>query len=512
MIQNSASLLVIYFFYGLAFFILGLAVAFEAQRSSSKLVFARAMLPLALYGLTHGAHEWLEMFILDAGLHGMAEVPLWVEGLRVSLLAISFAALIAFGVKLLYPSEQLLRSELYIGGGMLLFWFVSVLVMALVVRPGDAMHLTVRSWLLMADTWSRYSLGIPGGLISGYAVWRFARSLPEEQRRFRRLLRLAALTFLVYGAIGQVFVRETYLFPSHILNDALFEQWFGVPVQLLRAVLAIAFGLTLIPCLNMFELERQRALSRAEQAARDELARREALRREMLRYVVGAQEEERRRIARDLHDEIGQTLTALTLGMRNASRLAESDPLHLPDMMEKLHTLTTDAVSQMGHLVNDLRPSQLDHMGLAAALRTLIHGYRERFDLVVELSFEGERRRLPGEIELAVFRISQEALTNVVRHATAHEAEVRLNFSPDTVQLTISDAGRGFAPVESALGRNVGHWGLLGMRERAEQLDGTLIIESEPGRGTRVVASIPLPPDRTVSHNGRERPDQDSAG
>ncbi len=489
------SLVIIYFFYGLAFFTLGLAVALEVQRSDSALPFAQAMLPLAIFGLIHGGHEWLEFFIREAMAHTLEVVPLWLDGLRVVLLAVSFTALVAFGAKLLYPAERAFKSDLYIAAGFFAFWLASVLVMVVIFHPGNPTRVSVRSWLQMADTWSRYSLAIPGSLICAHALWRQARRLHGMQQRFARHLYTAALAFVVYGVIGQLFVSETYLFPSNLVNAALFQQTFGVPIQLLRAVLAAVLALTLIPALAMFEQERRQALADAEQRARDELARREAMRHQMLNHAVAAQEEERQRIARELHDEIGQTLTALTLGLENLLQAANGDET-VAQGINDLRQMTSGAVSELHHLVSDLRPSQLDHLGLAAALRSLAKSYYQRFGLQVVFSLVGQRRRLEPAIELAVFRIAQEALTNVVRHAQVDRAEVRLSFEPAAVALCICDKGAGFAlpddlPLETLLNEQ-GQWGLLGMTERAMQLGGTLTFESAPGQGTTISAWLPL--------------------
>jgi signal transduction histidine kinase len=499
---SESSIVGIYLIYGLAFFAMGLAVALETQRLSTNLPFARAMRPLAAFGLLHGVHEWMEMFIQESGFHNEIPLPVWFEGLRVTVLALSFASLMAFGFKLLYPNRYALKTELYIGGGMFTLWIISVLVMAVVIHPGDAMRLTVRSWLLMADTWSRYSLAIPAALVSSYALWQTANSLSAEQQRFANFIYLSSATFFIYGVVGQVFVTETYFYPSHLINTQLFEAVVGVPVPLFRAVLAIILAVTLIPTLNMFEVERQTKLAAAQQRAHDELTRREMLRREMFRHTVAAQEEERRRIARELHDEIGQTLTALSLGLQNVGQIAQTNQEKLPDSLYDLHVLTAKAVTELSNLVSDLRPSQLDHLGLRAALHSLMQDYRKRFNLKVAFTCTGERRRLPGEIELAVFRIAQESLTNIVRHSKVNLAKVELTFAPETISVCIADEGVGFTPGEAPQSERQ-HWGIMGMAERATQLEGTLDIESTPGTGTRVLAQLPLAMQSKRTENGR---------
>ena len=484
----------IYFVYGLGFFTLGLAVALESRRSASDLPFARAMFPLAAFGLLHGAHEWWEMFIRDAALHGAPPPPVGVEVARVGLLAVSFAALIAFGVKMLLRADRPVRSEYYIAGAMLIFWLGTVIVLGQLFRPGGAMRLTIESWLHMADTLSRYLLAIPGAIISGYALWRQAARLPRERQRFINDLRLASITFYVYGAVGQIFVTETHLFPSTVINADLFLRVTGAPIQLFRGVIAGILAVTLIRAMQLFEMERRRELFAAQQRARDELAKREALRREMLRHTVAAQEEERRRIARELHDEIGQVLTALSLGLSGLQQSVASnavDPAHVVGKVEDLRLMTMDSVTALRRLVADLRPSQLDHLGLVAAVRSLIQDYRARFGLKVDFEVIGPRRRLPPEAELAVFRIAQESLTNVARHAGVLEARVRLRFAPEGVELAISDQGVGFTYPDGDHA-NGAHWGILGMTERAAQCGGTVTIETAEQQGTRVTAWLPV--------------------
>ncbi|GAB4453162.1 MAG: hypothetical protein Kow00120_23120 [Anaerolineae bacterium] len=484
----------IYFVYGLGFFSLGLAVALESRRSAPDLPFARAMIPLAIFGLIQGVHVWLEMFVRDAELHGSAAPPPWFELLRLALLAASFAALIAFGVKMLRPSGWPTHTEWYIAGVMVLFWLGSVMVLGQLLRPGDAMRTTLESWFRMTDTLSRYVLAIPGALISGYALWRQAGRLVQERRRFTRDLRVASITFFVYGLVGQLFVNETRLFPSNIINADVFMQLTGAPIQLFRGALAVVLAVTLIRAMQLFELDRRRALAAAEQRAHDELAKREALRREMLRHTVAAQEEERRRIARELHDEIGQILTGLSLGLAGLQQSAGADANGLTEQISELRQLTQDSVTELRQLVTDLRPSQLDHLGLVAAVRALVQESRQRFGLKVDFEVTGPRRRLPPEVELAVFRIAQESLTNVARHAGAPEARVRLAYEADGVRIAVSDKGVGFTYQEHEFA-NGQHWGLLGITERAAQWGGTVTIDTAPGAGTRVEAWLPVKPE-----------------
>jgi signal transduction histidine kinase len=207
--------------------------------------------------------------------------------------------------------------------------------------------------------------------------------------------------------------------------------------------------------------------ARLHQALRRKQRAREAL----VGRLIGAQEEERRRIARELHDGVGQDLAGLVMGLEALERS--------PGTIEvaELKQLARSTAQQIRELIVDLRPRVLDDLGLGAALRWLA---QERHpNLHVELEVELDRQ-LPSPVETAVFRIVQEALTNVDRHALAAEARLRVRAADGEVRAVVEDNGRGFDPHGEA-----GGFGIVGMRERAEQLGGRLQVTSDSTAGTR---------------------------
>jgi signal transduction histidine kinase len=213
------------------------------------------------------------------------------------------------------------------------------------------------------------------------------------------------------------------------------------------------------------------------------------------RRLVGVQEEERRSIARELHDEVGQTLTSLRVELEVLERRA-NDPQQVVVGTSQLKQIVEDVMQNLHRLAVNLRPASLDHLGLAAALRQ--HGASvsavHHTDVQIEtVNWDG---RLPAELEVALYRIVQEALNNVVRHARASHADVILERRDGRVIAVIEDDGHGFDP--EAAGQ-VDRLGLLGMRERAEALGGTLLVDSAPGSGTIVRVEVPFgytDPDR----------------
>ena len=220
---------------------------------------------------------------------------------------------------------------------------------------------------------------------------------------------------------------------------------------------------------------------------------------ELLHQAVGAQEAERQRIARELHDSTGQSLTAVALGLRGMETMLLADPSAASEQFHELQSFCTGALRELRRIIADLRPSQLDDLGLVAAVDWYVREFAERSDVSTRLVVEGDSFRLPSEFETVLFRIAQEALTNVAKHARAAEASVLLSFEPARVQMTISDDGRGFDPAEMIQRGELASWGLMGIQERALLLGGQCEIDSTPGGGTRIRVSVPVVPKEARS-------------
>lgn len=225
-----------------------------------------------------------------------------------------------------------------------------------------------------------------------------------------------------------------------------------------------------------------------------ELEAKERLRAGLLAQAIRAQEEERKRIARELHDQTGQSLNALVFGLKTAEVALEADEERARDVVARLKGAAADAVRELQSTIYDLRPSVLDDLGLIPALRWFADSRMRTNGITVSLEVRGIERRLFTDLETALFRIAQEALMNVIKHAHASHAQIGLIFEPQRVILEITDDGIGFDTAQVFdLGDDSGRGlGLLGMRERAELLGGHREVESRIGQGTRVRVEIPL--------------------
>lgn len=240
--------------------------------------------------------------------------------------------------------------------------------------------------------------------------------------------------------------------------------------------------------------ERTADLARSNENLTAEIARRERAeteRRDLQQRLITAQEDERRRIARELHDQMGQHLTALGLGLKRIKD-ETPDPSPTRDQLRSLQSLTGLIGREIHHLALELRPTALDDLGLSAALANYTEGWSNRADIKIDFHTAGlNGSRLSPEIETALYRIVQEALTNVQKHARARSVSVVLLQSGTQISAVIEDDGSGFEV--GAISDPANHrLGMLGMRERVELVGGSLVVESSPGLGTTVISRIPL--------------------
>lgn len=475
--------IIIYFLYGLSFFSMGILVALEGGRSSDERL-RKALRPLYGFGIVHGVHEFLKMFDEILNQMGHLSHP-WLVGVELTMLAFSFLSLAAFGAFLLSKTETAQRVSLIVPLALESIWVFGLAFFISRFSPSEM--------LAVAEAWTRYIIAIPATILA-------AIGLVAQQRAFRRagLVRFgqdslwAAVAFGWYGLVGQLFTAPSPLFPSNIINTDLFINLFGFPVQIFRAVTASAASLFVIRFLRAFQVETDSKIAELQDARLRESEQREALRGELFRRVVSAQEAERQRIARDLHDETGQSLTAIGLGLRGLGNTLTKDPARAAETLHHLESLASDSLSELQRLITDLRPSHLDDLGLPAALRWYAGKVSERTGLKMRVDIFGDERPISEAAKIATFRIMQEALNNTIKHAGATSVFVQLSFEPNGIHISMRDDGDGFDP-ELVQMRQTSRpsLGLAGMRERAALLGGTVSLQSGPGQGTLIEARIP---------------------
>ncbi len=489
-------MVLIFFIYGLAFFCMGLAITLEANRGSDTRL-RHGLRALAIFGILHSIHEWLDMFEQLNMLPGHDLDPVVWRTARLALLEFSFLFLAAFGATLLPRIKDFNRASILVPVTLATVWGMGIVI----VRYS----FTIDTGLWdVADVWTRYAVAVPAGLLACLGLLGQRRVFREAGlEQFGRAALLAALAFAFYSLIGQTFVHASALPPSTVVNEDLFLRTFGFPVQLLRAGAAVVSAWAVVRFLHSFEVETQHKIAELQATQLHEAQRREALRGRLLRQVVSAQEAERQRIARELHDATGQSLTAIGLGLRGVSNLLRLDVDKAAGQLRQIEGLVARALDDLQRLIADLRPSHLDDLGLPATLRWYAGEVQSRAPLMVTVEISGEPRPIDPTANTALFRVAQEALTNVTKHAQATHAAVRLSYLPAVVMLQVKDDGQGFE-VHAPTPRPT--WGLLGMEERAALLGGYMAVQSQPGHGACVEMTVPYHPQTEIGDDDTAAP------
>lgn len=222
------------------------------------------------------------------------------------------------------------------------------------------------------------------------------------------------------------------------------------------------------------------------------------LRQEIGLRVIRAQEEERRRVAREIHDGPAQTLANIVLRLEIAEKLLELDPSRVRAEIKDLKNLVRANLQDIRRIIFDLRPMALDDLGIIPALKKYLDNFQETYSISCEFYVEGRERRLGAAMEVALFRLIQEGMTNIAKHAHADKAKILLLFKEELTMVRITDRGSGF-DVMQAFDNPGDHFGLIGMKERVEMFSGQFLIESQCTEGTTIEFSIP-----TKSEEGLE--------
>ena len=316
-------------------------------------------------------------------------------------------------------------------------------------------------------------------------------------RRRSLFTQVLVVNAVLLGAIGVVAGAVAGLSAGEIVAIAALAVIAGATVNMILLRRRFAPLEDLIEEMEKVDLSRPGSLLPAsidgigetEEVERIELAflrmmrRLEAERRRAGSAALAAQEEERARVARDLHDEVNQSLTGLLLRLEAAR---EAAPPELEPELAATKALANQAMRELLSLARQLRPTALDDLGLAAAIAGLVERLGEG-EIEATIEVDGDFSDLSDDAQLVVYRVAQEALSNAARHSGAAHVAVTLRRGPEGVELTVADDGRGFAFAESERGLGIG-----GMRERALLVDGELTLESRPGAGTTVRLTIPL--------------------
>ncbi|MBI4187234.1 MAG: PAS domain-containing protein [Chloroflexi bacterium] len=281
--------------------------------------------------------------------------------------------------------------------------------------------------------------------------------------------------------------RVTHLHVHHV-NGERQERYFDIVLSPIRDGCGKVTALAELMCdvTGVKELESKLAgLDR-------EMQRQDAVRGELLREVLSIQEEERRRIARELHDETSQMLASLTVNVEAVIAMLPASADEARARLRKVAQQSVRMLDEITRVIYELRPTLLDDLGLVAAARWLVDNKLTPAGIAVSFNIVGRERRLPSDLEAGLFRVIQEAVGNIARHAGARNAFIAFHFKRNAIRVGIRDDGRGFDVEEAITSKDRPRGlGLVGMKERAELMNGSLSLRSYPGRGTEIDIEVP---------------------
>ncbi|RMF37385.1 MAG: HAMP domain-containing protein [Chloroflexi bacterium] len=342
----------------------------------------------------------------------------------------------------------------------------------------------------------------------GVAVRQPARDVMAPLHRLQRLILLGGgAALIIVLLVTSWFIGRQIVGPIRALDEVSAQFAVGnldvpVPAQGIDEVARLTAHLEQMRVRLETTLEDHRRWNEAleemvEERTRElttlyeQLQGKEAVCKQLLGKVLTAQEEERARLARELHDTIGQSLTAIIMTTMAVENSLSPDFVAGREKLINVRRIATQALRDLRNLIFDLRPEALDDLGLVLALRSQAKKCLEPAGVQVRLRSVGLEDRLPAEVEIAVFRVVQEAITNIARHAQATEANISLTRKGNKLIVRVEDDGVGFDPASVMQDEQKG-WGLRGMEERITLLGGKFYIGSKPGQGTLVLAEVPL--------------------
>lgn len=475
------NVLPMYFIYGLSFYTMGIAIALQ-YRSYSSFRLAKRLSLLAAFALLHGLSEWGSVFI-PVKMPDFGNFPLWkLLAIQRMMQSVSYFFLFCFGAKLIADYRKInLHWGVIIPTTVFLGWLVYFSRFIPLVETNQQIE-----WLVHSEYWSRYLLAFPAGLFTAYGLY---LQVPElEQINDRVVLRnlwLAIIAFVFFALFSGLVVPHRIGWFSGVLNADILRQYIGLPIEVLRTATAILATWSITSMLAIFDLEKQRHM----------------MERRRLEAVI----RERERFARDLHDDVIQSIFGIGLELQTTIPVIEKD-------QKRAAGHVTSVVERLNKVIHTLRAyihvleTEKDDQDLKDIMVTMIKQFRDKTGLKITLNFPTAAfdyirpTAVVRDWQNQLQQIIREALNNVIRHARASRAEVDIRVQSGSLIVTVADDGQGM-PVEyqdiaEVEGRS--HLGLRNMQARAALLGGELMIQSRSGQGTRLVINIPLAIEQAV--------------
>ncbi len=455
---------VFFFLYGQVFFVVGLAIALQS-RQHSRLALTKSIPFLAVFGVANGLAQWGHLFIPIQATYLPIRPIAALQFAQVSLLALSFAALMRFGLQLMTPDPVPQTWARWLPIGLLMVWEASLVASWLLHLAPDDLLLT--DWEVIG----RYLLAGPSAIIAALGLYRHIQKeiKPLNLPRIEQFLRMASLSLVALAVLNGLIVPDAPFAPANVLNYSLVERSIGVPIQVFLSIFGVLLAYSVIRAMEIFRIETAQVLEQAERT----------------RMLMA----DRERIGRELHDGTIQSIYAAGLMLESAAYLIDDSPGEAKAKLAEVMKSLNSAIQEIRRYIFDLRAEpKTEAAELAEALSKMLRDLHVNTLLSVDLTVDGEDPQvLTAERRQHILSIVREALTNVSRHAQAKRVVVRLQWGIDLLRLRIADDGIGMTNLP---GNDRGQ-GLRNMRERTMLLGGKLTIGGQPGRGVVIDLEVP---------------------
>jgi signal transduction histidine kinase len=456
--------IVFFFLYGQVFFIVGLAIASQS-RQHSRLALTRSLPFLATFGIANGLAQWGHVFIPIQTTYLPVTLVAALQFAQVSLLALSFAALMRFGLQLMTPAPVSQSWATWLPAGLLIVWEGTLVGSWLLHMAPDDVLLT--NWEVVAH----YVLAGPSAIIAALGLhWHIQQEIkPLKLPRIGHFLRMASLSLAALALLNGLIVPDAHFAPANVLNYSLLENTIGVPIQVFLSIFGVILAYSVIRAMEIFQIETAQVLEEAERT----------------RVLMA----DRERIGRELHDGTIQSIYAAGLMIEGAAYLIDDSPGEAKEKLTQVMESLNKTIRDIRRYIFDLRAEpEHETVDLGEGLSQLLRDLRINTLLSVDLTVDGEDPHvLTPERLQHILRIVREALANISRHAQAKRVVARLQWGSDSLRLRIADDGIGLANLPN----NRRGQGLRNMRERTMLLGGKLTISGQPGHGVVIDLKVP---------------------